>query len=35
MNSNWYAEIKKKKKKILGENTRVIKERTSETENAN
>ena len=34
MNSNWYAEIKKKKK-ILGENTRVIKERTSETKNAN
>ena len=33
MNSNWYAEIKKKK--ILGENTRVIKERTSETKNAN
>lgn len=35
MDSDWYAEMKKKKKKILGENTKVIKERTSEIKSAN
>lgn len=33
MDSDWYAEMKKKKK-ILGENTKVIKERTRETKSA-